>query len=233
MRISNDGINLIKQFEGYRLTAYYDTAGIRTIGYGHAYWNGADKISAAEAEALLKSDLIKFENAVNKYDNIYHWNQNEFDALVSFAFNVGSIKQLTDDGKRSKSLIAYKMLLYVKSGGKRIEGLYQRRLKEQALFLKKCAIKSDIPNYIVGNVYTTQVNLMIRCATDVTASVVRYVDLTADAKKHLVGNQPILLKGTKVTCKSKVVDNVGNVWIKIPSGYICAYESAKDKVYIC
>lgn len=236
MKTSSEGIELIKQFEGLRLKAYKDTAGIRTIGYGHAYWKGPDTITKEEAEELLKSDLIKFEEAVMKYDNIYHWKQSSFDAMVSFAFNVGTIKTLTADGTRSINEIADKMLLYVNSGGKRIEGLYQRRLKERDLFLRDSIIKpvvtANIPNYIIGKVYTTSVNLMIRTAASIDASVVRYVDLSADAKKHLVNGQPILSKGTKVTCKSKVVDNKGNVWLKIPSGYICAYEIGKDKVYV-
>ncbi|MDD7026949.1 MAG: D-Ala-D-Ala carboxypeptidase family metallohydrolase, partial [Lachnospiraceae bacterium] len=65
----------------------------------------------------------------------YNWNQNEFDALVSFAFNIGSIDLLTSKGTRTKERIAEKMLLYVKGGGKVLPGLLKRRKEEQALFL--------------------------------------------------------------------------------------------------
>lgn len=133
MKISKNGINMIKQFEGLRLKPYLDTAGIKTVGYGHAYWGGGE-ITEAQAEELLKKDLEKFEGKVNEYSD-YDWSQNEFDALVSFAYNVGSIKQLTQNGSRTKAQIADKMLEYVKSGGKRIEGLYIRRKKERTLFL--------------------------------------------------------------------------------------------------
>ena len=70
-----------------------------------------------------------------KYNDKYHWTQNEFDALISFAYNIGSIDQLTNYGKRSKKEIAQKMLLYNKAGGRKLRGLVRRRKAEQALFL--------------------------------------------------------------------------------------------------
>lgn len=139
MKTSQKGIDLIKQFEGCRLTAYkcLPSEAYYTIGYGHY---GADvkigmKISQKEAEELLRRDLATYEYQVNCYDIIYRWNANEFDALVSFAYNIGSIHQLTNYGKRDRKTIAEKMLQYCNSGGVRIAGLYNRRLKEQALFL--------------------------------------------------------------------------------------------------
>lgn len=140
MKVSQNGIELLKQFEGCRLTAYkcLPSEAYYTIGYGHY---GADvrigmKITQKEAEDLLKKDLEKYEYQVNCYDNIYHWSQNEFDALLSFAYNLGSIHQLTNYGKRDRKTIAEKMLLYVNSGGVKIPGLVTRRKKEQELFLK-------------------------------------------------------------------------------------------------
>lgn len=134
-KISKNGITMIKQFEGCRLEAYKDTAGIRTIGYGHAYYKGDSPITKYRAEQLLIADLARFELKVIKYDKIYHWNQNEFDAMVSFAYNVGDINQLTNNGKRTKDVIAQKMVLYNKSGGKYIKGLEERRKKERDVFL--------------------------------------------------------------------------------------------------
>lgn len=134
-KISENGITMIKQFEGCRLEAYKDTAGIRTIGYGHAYYKGDSPITKYQAEQLLIADLAGFELKVIKYDKIYHWNQNEFDAMVSFAYNVGDINQLTNNGSRTKDVIAQKMLLYNKSGGKYIKGMEDRRKKEREVFL--------------------------------------------------------------------------------------------------
>lgn len=139
MRISQKGIDLIKQLEGCRLRAYkpVPTEQYWTIGYGHY---GADVsanmvINQAQAEALLREDLVKFENKVNKYDGKYHWTQNELDALVSFAYNLGSIDRLTANGTRSKADIADKMLLYNVAGGKVLDGLTRRRKAERELFL--------------------------------------------------------------------------------------------------
>ena len=70
-----------------------------------------------------------------KYNNTYKWNQNEIDALVSFAYNIGSIKQLTNNGTRSKKEISTAMLKYNKAGGKVYRGLTRRRVAEQKLFL--------------------------------------------------------------------------------------------------
>lgn len=137
MRTSQNGINLIKQFEGCRLTAYKCAAGVPTIGYGHtAGVKMGQTITQVQAESFLKDDLMKYEKNVEKYDSKYHWNQNEFDALVSFAFNIGSIDQLTANGSRNRKTIAEKILKYNKAAGKVLDGLTKRRKAEQALFLK-------------------------------------------------------------------------------------------------
>lgn len=134
---SQTGIDLIKQFEGCRLTAYKCSAGVWTIGYGHTSGvTSGMTITQAQAEAYLKSDLAKFESHVSGYNATYAWNQNEFDALVSFAFNIGNIDQLTANGTRSRATIASKMLEYNKAGGAVVQGLVTRRAAEQALFLK-------------------------------------------------------------------------------------------------
>lgn len=138
MKISDRGIALIKKFEGCKLTAYkpVPTEKYWTIGYGHY---GADVspgsvITQYQADLYLLLDLQKFEAKVEKYNAKYHWTQNEFDALVSFAYNIGSIDQLTNNGKRSKSEISMKIPAYNKSGGKVLSGLTKRRNAEQALF---------------------------------------------------------------------------------------------------
>lgn len=133
MEIGQAGIDLIKQHEGCRLTAYRCPAGVWTIGYGHT---GSDVkqgmvITQAEADRLLQQDLERFEKNVMKFNNKYHWTQNEFDALVSFAFNIGSIDQLTANGTRTKAQIAQAMLLYNKAAGKVLPGLTKRRQAER------------------------------------------------------------------------------------------------------
>lgn len=137
MKTSQNGIDLIKRFEGCRLTAYRCAAGVPTIGYGHtAGVKMGQSITQKRAEAFLREDLEKYERNVQKYDGTYHWNQNEFDALVSFAYNVGSIDQLLAGGSRTKKMIVEKMLLYNKAAGRVLDGLSKRRAAERDLFLK-------------------------------------------------------------------------------------------------
>ena len=136
MKTSNRGIELIKKYEGLRLTAYkpVSTEKYWTIGYGHY---GADvtagmTITKEKATEFLKKDLKKFEDAVNglKLD----LNQNQFDALVSFAYNCGpgNLKALCNG--RSIEQIGNKITAYNKAGGKVLKGLVRRREEEQKLF---------------------------------------------------------------------------------------------------
>lgn len=158
MDISTKGLNLIKEFEGCRLTAYKDPVGVWTIGYGTT---NADKsltgltitsgvkITQAQAEEFLRKGLnAKYEPAVEKWDNKYHWTQNEFDALVSFTYNcgAGSLNQLVKNGKRSKSEIAEALLLYNKAGGSVLPGLTRRRKAERSLFLTVDPAEPPVPS---------------------------------------------------------------------------------------
>lgn len=148
MKTSENGINLIKKFEGCQLKAYKCAAGVWTIGYGHtAGVKSTNVITEAKAEEYLKKDLEKFEKNVEKYNAKYKWNQNEFDALVSFAFNIGSIDKLTADGTRSRDVIAEKILLYNKANGKVLAGLTKRREAERELFLKKVEV-APVQQYV-------------------------------------------------------------------------------------
>ena len=138
MKTSQVGIDLIKRFESVRLRAYKVQSNDQyyTIGFGHY---GKDvkansKITMADAESLLRQDLKRFEDNVNKYNHIYNFNQNEFDALVSFAYNTGSIDNLTGRGTRDRRTISMKMVQYTKSNGVVLAGLVVRRQAEQRLF---------------------------------------------------------------------------------------------------
>ena len=141
MNISNSGLNFIKKWEGgpWLTAKRFGSEKYLSIGYGHY---GPDvlpdqKITKAEAEELLKKDVNKHVDHVNYINNIYHYdfNQNQFDALVSFSYNIGSIWQLTARGERSKKVIGDKILLYVKSGGKTLPGLVNRRKAEHELYV--------------------------------------------------------------------------------------------------
>ena len=144
MKISKNGINLIKRFEGVRLKAYKADPSEKkwTIGYGHYGVEAGLTITQAEAEEYLVKDLAKYEKKVNKYLSKYNFNQNQFDALVSFAFNIGSIDQLTANGTRNFAMISMKMLEYNKCGGKVLAGLTRRREAERRLFMTPIIPKS-------------------------------------------------------------------------------------------
>lgn len=140
MKTSQEGINLIKRFEGYRDTVYLDAVGVATCGYGHTAGLTKSmvgkKFSQAQIDQWLKEDLAKFEKKVDKYDFVYHWSQAEYDSMVCFAYNIGSIDQLTAKGTRTRQQIADAMLNYTKAGGKVLNGLVKRRQAERELFLK-------------------------------------------------------------------------------------------------
>lgn len=136
---SQRGIDLITSFEGCELTAYWDQYGkVWTIGYGHT---GSDvyqglTITKAQAQNLLRKDLQQFEKYVNNKNYVSaDINQNQFDALVSFAYNCGprNLKELCYG--KSISQIANEITLYNKSGGVVLAGLVRRRAAEKDLFL--------------------------------------------------------------------------------------------------
>lgn len=140
MRISNKAIDLIKQFEGCSLKAYKCSANQWTIGYGHT--RGVcpgDACTNDQALHFLLQDVNRFEAYINEaiVKHIdYEISQDQFDALVSFAFNIGSI---TDNfrmhlmmGNLSKAM--ERMLMYSKSNDKYILSLHHRRMLEVLLF---------------------------------------------------------------------------------------------------
>ncbi|NCC99985.1 MAG: lysozyme [Bacteroidia bacterium] len=139
MRTSTKGINLIKQYERCRLTAYKDSVGIWTIGYGHTSGvKQGDTCTADQAESYFKSDLRTAENAINTMG--VELTQNQFDALVSFVFNLGvgnfksstlykKIKANPNDPTISDEFSKWKY-----AGGKELTGLLNRRNAESGLY---------------------------------------------------------------------------------------------------
>ncbi len=145
MKISENGIALLKKFEGLELEAYQDIAGIWTIGYGHT---GDDvkpgmTITEREAEAILRRDLKPREDAVERLVSV-PLNQNEFDALVSFVYNVGvsafqgsTARKRLNRGDRMGAADALTWWNKATVGGvlREVLGLTRRRAAEKALFL--------------------------------------------------------------------------------------------------
>ncbi len=142
MKISEQGISLIKSFEGCRLAAYkaVSTEKYYTIGWGHygADVKAGQTISQSEADALFLSDLQQFERYTNHYTESLNLNQNQFDALVSFCYNCGpgTLKKLVD-GRTPEEIAGHITdQSYTKSGGKVLKALERRRQTEKELFCK-------------------------------------------------------------------------------------------------
>lgn len=154
MQISDEGLRLIKSFEGYltkqkdgSCAAYLCPAGVPTIGWGCTEGVRLGMVwTEAEAEAALRREIAKFENAVMKSVTV-EMNQNEFDAMVSLAYNIGTgaftrstVLRRLNNGDRSGAAKAFEMwtkALDPKTGKRReLRGLVSRRKREAALFLK-------------------------------------------------------------------------------------------------
>jgi lysozyme len=140
-QIGKAGLDLIKDFEGLKLRAYLCPAKVWTIGYGSTgpHVTAGKVITAAEAEELLKDDLDRFEKAVTRLVTV-PLRQNQYDALVSFAFNVGiSALERSTLLKRVNAKLfdqaAAEFAKWTLAGGKRLTGLARRRKAEAALFL--------------------------------------------------------------------------------------------------
>ena len=142
MKCSQEGLALIKKFEGCRLKAYRCSANVLTIGYGHT--GGVkedDTISQPEADELLENDIAKFEEYVS--DNvIVELKQHQFDALVAWTFNlgVGNLRNSTMLKKLNGAdydSIPFEMRRWNKAGGKTLDGLIRRREAESLLFESK------------------------------------------------------------------------------------------------
>ncbi|WP_455476850.1 lysozyme [Bartonella sp. B41] len=152
-KISREGIALIKQWEGLRLQAYQDVAGVWTIGYGHTTQAGMPhvqegmKITESQAENLLRKDLMKFERTVEKmvYQSL---TDEQFAALVSFCYNVGTkafcnstlLKKLN---KGNYEAVPAELQRWTRVGGKRLQGLVHRRAAEAGLWARGAYVSSN------------------------------------------------------------------------------------------
>ena len=142
MKTSNTGIELIKEYEKCRLTAYRCPAGVLTIGYGHTKGVTENmKITPAEADRLLRGDVAEAEAAINR--EALPLNQNQFDALVSFVFNLGAgnfrgsgLLRMIRVNPQSIN-IRTELMKWVKSKGQTLPGLVFRRKAEANLYFQK------------------------------------------------------------------------------------------------
>jgi lysozyme len=146
MKTSNVGLQLIKHFEGVKLKPYRDCVGLWTVGVGHLIGDGHSlpdswnrPFTIEECDALLAKDVRKFELGVARYINV-QLTQNQFDALISFAFNLGlgtlqrsTVRQALNRGDKEKA--SRSLLKYNKAGGKVVKGLDLRRKAEAKLLL--------------------------------------------------------------------------------------------------
>jgi lysozyme len=144
MKINKEGLELVKEFEGLKLTAYLCPANVWTIGYGHtATARKGMTITAERAEELLRQDIERFEKAVSRLVKV-PLNENQFAALVSFTFNLG-------EGALQRSTLLRKLNAgdydsvptelnrWNQAGGKVLNGLVRRRKAEGELFRKPVA----------------------------------------------------------------------------------------------
>jgi len=145
VKINAAGLDLIRRWEGLRLTAYQDSVGIWTIGYGHTAEAGPPapkagmKITEKEADDILKRDLGQYERAVTKAISVAP-TSNQFAAMVSLCYNIGpanfaksSVVRRMNEGNPKAAADAF--LLWNKAGGKVLKGLTARREDEKKLFL--------------------------------------------------------------------------------------------------
>ena len=142
MKISLEGLSLIKKFEGCKLIAYKCSAGVWTIGYGHTTGvKEGDVCTQEEAEKLLRGDIFKFEEYVQDSVKV-DLDQSQFVAFVALTFNLGPgnlrsstmLKKLNNGEYES---VPFEMRRWNKAGGKTLDGLIRRRQAESLLFESK------------------------------------------------------------------------------------------------
>ncbi len=145
MKLNKQGYDLIKQFEGCRLTAYQDSIGVWTVGYGSTYYENMQKVKQGDKVSQQRADEI-FEFVANRFarnvDDLItsQLTQNQFNAVVSLAYNIGMgnfqkstlLKKLNKNP--SDKTIKDEFLKWVNAGGRPLKGLVNRRKKEAEIY---------------------------------------------------------------------------------------------------
>ncbi len=146
MKTSQKGINLIKKYEGFCSKPYLCPAGVPTIGYGATYYPNGRKVKLSdpsiterEAEEILQYQLRHYENAVNRYV-VVKLRQLQFDALVSFAYNLGTgallrstLLKKVNRNPNDRSIV-YEFNRWVRANNRVLRGLQKRRGEESELY---------------------------------------------------------------------------------------------------
>lgn len=143
MRTSEKGLDVIKRHEGLRLKAYRCPAGVWTIGYGHTKGvKQGMRIAKVQADRFLREDLAEAEKAVNTLVSV-PLKQEQFDALVSFVFNLGAgallrstLRKVLNKGDYRAAAEQFERWVYGSVGGRKVKlpGLVARRVEERELF---------------------------------------------------------------------------------------------------
>lgn len=152
MKLNKKGKDLIKSFEAFRANPYLDSAGVPTIGYGFTHYPNGEKVTMQDMPLTKIQANFIFDQLVQKYESavnsavVSNINQNQFNALVSFCYNVGIgnfkastlLKLVNENPKNPK--VRDQFLRWVNAGGHYLAGLYNRRVKEADLYYKPTLI---------------------------------------------------------------------------------------------
>lgn len=201
MKTNQAGVNLIKEFEGFRSKAYKCPAGVWTIFFGHTSAAGAPEVkpgmtgSKEEGERVLKRDLKQYEDAVSRSIKV-ELTSNQFSACVSLCYNIGagnfaksSVARFCNKKQFKQAADAF--ALWNKAGGKVLPGLVRRRAAEAALFSKDDIRTSDevraVVDVPVGKSMASSTTNIAAGATAVAGVVATVKDTVDNAKQTMIG----------------------------------------------
>jgi lysozyme len=203
MKMTKQGLDLIKQWEGFRAKAYRCPAGVWTIGYGHTSMAGKPDvkpgmaISKAEGERILMNDLRVYEAGVRSAIKV-NLTSNQYSACVSLCYNIGvgafrrsSVARFCNRSQWKNAADAF--ALWNKAGGKVLPGLVRRRAAEAALFLKSSNARDEI-RPIVDE---PKGKPMAMSTTNIAAGVTAAAGITA-ASKDIVDNTTSIFSGSNI-----------------------------------
>jgi lysozyme len=157
MKLNNAGIDLIKKSEGIKLTSYQDSVGVWTIGYGNTYYEDGSKVGPGQTITQAEADKL-FDTVVNSFaTQVEPWlnnklNDNQFSALVSFAYNLGmsnfsnSTLLVKVNANPEDATIRDEFMKWVNAGGQMLDGLVTRRQAEADLYFTP--ILKEIPVFL-------------------------------------------------------------------------------------
>ena len=226
MKVNSRGYRLICEFEGFRAEAYRDAVGMLTIGYGHTERAGLPvvttgmRVTRTQARRILERDVASFAAGVRAALRVTV-NDNQFSALVSFAYNVGlqafqKSSVLAAVNRGEFAAVPRRLALWVKAGGAVLPGLVRRRAAESALFMESAAgahagpaPKSDPAPSVVGPLSGKAFG---RSTTNIAAMVSALVASLASASDEL---GPLLGSGAAANLPrlAAAVVVVAAVWI--------------------